>query len=174
MQIPVIGLGEIKSDVLGRLGSSLNKDFKKLRIYTGGISKLPEDSFNNFRDQYMAERIMDSFRDDGIQILVTERDIYNKGSSYVFGEAEYRGPAVISTKRLDPKFYGKDPNTDLLFRRLEKQAVHQIDHCFGMEHCENPGCVMQTPSSVVDLDDSNGSFCEECQVTISTKGLPLK
>ncbi len=174
MQIPVLGLGDLNQEVIRRLGSMLNSDFKKIRIYTGGISKFPENSFNNLRDQYMAERILDGFREDGIQIIVTDKDIYSKGKTYVFGESEYRGPAVVSTKRLNPIFYNKDNDNDLMLRRLKKESVHHLGRCFGMENCNNPGCVMQRPSSTVDLDEKNDGFCEECQITISTKGLPLK
>ncbi len=174
MQIPVLGLGEVSAEAINKLKSMLNKNFKKLKFYTSGRAEFPENSFNDFRDQYIAERIMDAFRDDGIQIILTERDAYRKGRNYIFGESEYRGPAVISTKRLDPGFYDKDSDKDKKFRRLEKVAVHQLGHCFGMDNCENPGCVMNSPSSVRDLDEGSADFCEECQVEISTKGLPLK
>ncbi|MFP4117015.1 MAG: hypothetical protein ACLFQ8_03100 [Candidatus Aenigmatarchaeota archaeon] len=174
MQIPIVGLGEMSSETIKRMKSMLNKDFKKLKFYTAGRSEFPENSFNDFRDQYMAERLMDEFREDGIQVIVTDEDVYSKRKNYVFGESEYRGPAVVSTKRLDPAFYDREGDKEKAFRRMEKVAVHQLGHCFGMDNCENPGCVMNSPSSVKDLDDGSAGFCEECQVEISTKGLPLK
>lgn len=174
MQIPILGLGEISSKALNKLENMLNKDFKKLKFYTGGRVKFPENSFNDFRDQYMVERIMDEFRDDGIQVIVTNEDIYSKGRNYVFGESEYRGPAVMSTERLDPEFYDEDSDAKLLLRRLEKVAMHHLGQCFGMDSCKNAECVMQSPSSTKDVDEKNADFCGECQVTISTKGMPLK
>ncbi len=174
MQIPMLGLGEVTEYTLKRLESSLRKQFKNIRIYIGDGKELPEEAYNTFRDQYITEVIMDKFYQDGIQILVTKEDITTRDKNYVFGDSEYRGPAIVSLHRFDPKFYGKDSNEDLLFNRLKKQVVHELGHCFGMEHCENPGCVMQYSSSVRGLDDKSSDFCDECQVKISTKGLSLK
>jgi len=174
MRIPLLGLGELSKEVLNKVKNMINSDLKKLRLYNRGTVRFPENSYNDFRDQYMAERIMDEFRDDGIQILVTKEDIYSKGSNYVFGEAEYRGPAVVSTKRLNPKFYDEEESNDLTFRRLKKEIIHELGHCFGLDHCDNEGCVMQYSSSTKAVDEKNDNFCDECQVGISTKGLPLE
>ncbi len=173
MQIPILGLGDIPVDVLKKLEDMLNGEFSKIRIYAKGVREIPEDTFNSFRDQYMAEGIMDEFHKEGIQILVTEEDIYTKGKNYVFGEAEYRGPALVSTHRLDPTFYDKERNEDLLFKRLKKVLIHELGHCFGLDECDDPLCVMHYTGSAKSVDDKECEFCNDCQVKISTEGLPL-
>lgn len=174
MQVPIIGIGEVPIETIRRLEGMLNTEFSKIKIYAKGNVAFPEDTFNDFRDQYVADRLMDEFHKDGIQILLTEEDIYSKGKNYVFGESEYMGPALVSTHRLDPQFYGEEKDEGLLFRRLKKEALHEFGHCFGLDHCENPECVMQYSGSVKAVDEKSSMFCDECQVEISTKGLPLK
>lgn len=174
MQIPILGLGDISTRILRKLEGMLAGEFLKVKVYAKGAVEFPEDTFNNFRDQYLAERIMDEFHEQGIQVLVTEEDIGSRDKNYLFGEAEYRGPALVSTHRLDPGFYDKEEDKDLVMRRLKKVTIHQLGRCFGVEDCDNPGCVMQTCSSVKDVDDKSSRFCDECQVEISTKGLPLQ
>ncbi|MFP4116147.1 MAG: archaemetzincin family Zn-dependent metalloprotease [Candidatus Aenigmatarchaeota archaeon] len=173
MRIPLLGVGKVPEDALRKTKNMLNSHFKKLRFYVKGKVRFPDESYNDFRDQYMAERVMDSFREDGIQVLITKEDVYSKGNNYVFGEAEYRGPAIVSMHRLDPRFYDEEGDNDIFLRRLKKEVIHELGHCFGMDHCENPGCVMQYSGSVKGIDDKGENFCEECQLNISTKGLPL-
>lgn len=174
MQIPVIGLSDVPGDLLEELVKSLNQDFKKIRFLRKGSFNIPEDAYNKFRDQYMAERVMDHFRKNGIQLLITDKEVYGRGMTYVFGQGEYRGPMIVSAERLRPEFYDREPDQKLLLQRIEKEAIHQLGHCFGLKHCGNPGCVMGYSKSVKDVDGKDKNFCEECQVKISTQGLELE
>lgn len=174
MQIPIIGLSFESDRLLEKLADLLNKDFTNLKFYRKGNAELPDDAYNNFRDQYLAGRVLDHLREEGIKIWVTQRDIYGKGSNYVFGETEYRGPILLSTKRLKPEFYDEKPDSDVLLNRLRKECIHELGHSFGLKHCDNENCVMRFSNSIKAVDEKNKEFCEECQVEISTQGLPLE
>src|SRR3989304_650605 len=76
------------------------------------------------RGQYNSSLILaELFRrrtDPPVRILgVTDVDLFAPVLTYVFGEAQMRGPAaVVSTFRLRPELYGLAPDPQLLSRRL--------------------------------------------------------
>ena len=40
------------------------------------------------------------------------------------------------------------PLANLALERLAKEGVHELGHCFGLVHCDSPGCVMgRSPSA---------------------------
>lgn len=174
MQVPVIGLSFSSEGFLKKLTELINKNFDNLRFYRKGNREIPEKAFNKFREQYLAERVLDFLRDEGINLWITKEPIYSKGTNYVFGEGEYRGPVLVSIKRLRPEFYDEEADSDLLLSRLRKESIHEMGHCFGLDHCENPNCVMRYSNSIKAVDDKTNQFCDECQVKISANGLPLQ
>ncbi|HVP27089.1 MAG TPA: matrixin family metalloprotease, partial [Candidatus Bathyarchaeia archaeon] len=90
--------------------------------------------------------------------------------NYVFGEAESPGKAaLISLYRLKPEFYGKKPNTELFIERSTKEAVHEIGHTLGLNHCSNPFCVMYFSNSIFETDRKQSLFCNKCYLKIENK-----
>lgn len=173
MRIPVIGLSFPSRGFLEKLANLLNKDFEDLRFHFEGTKKIPDEALNKFREQYLAERILDFLREKSVSVWITEKALYSKGTNYVFGESEYRGPIIVSIKRLRPEFYENDPDSDLLLSRLRKEIAHELGHCFGLDDCDNPSCVMKYSNSIKAIDRKKDGFCEECEVNISAQGLPL-
>lgn len=92
---------------------------------------------------------------------ISEADGYINGLNFVFGLASpERGVAVVFARRLrshDPVKYKA---------RLVKEALHEIGHLLGLEHCDTPGCVMNFSNSVDDVDRKNDRFCERCVLKI--------
>lgn len=173
MQIPVISVGDIPESFLEEMVTRLNGHFNKLRFVFQGRMGIPDGAFNSFRDQYKAERILDQLRDRGVIVAITDKDIYAGDLNYVFGETEYRGPGVVSIKRLKPEFYDGKSDSGLLMERLVKEVVHEVGHCFGLKHCEDPECAMKYSNSIKAVDRKERGYCDECQVKISTNGLQL-
>ncbi len=98
---------------------------------------------------------------------VTELDLYVPNLNFIFGQAQMGGrTALISLVRLREEFWRRRPNERLLRERTLKEAVHELGHTFGLEHCPNPKCVMHFSNSLADTDVKDSWFCPECKKKI--------
>jgi archaemetzincin len=62
------------------------------------------------------------------------------------------------------------PEDPGLFRqRVLKEAVHELGHTLGLEHCPNPRCVMHFSNTLADTDAKAAAICETCQSQISLR-----
>jgi len=163
-------------------------DFEVLRVIQNGLRDIfPESesavveksmplarqACNATRRQYhstqILTRISDYLQRAGNEYVlgVTEVDLYVPNYNFVFGEAGCPGNvALISLCRLKPEFYGEPPDKKLFQERALKEAVHEIGHALGVEHCKNPLCVMFFSLSIKDTDRKGARFCDDCHVLI--------
>ncbi len=96
-------------------------------------------------------------------LAVTGLDLFIPVLTFVFGEARLNGQcAIVSSYRLDNRFYGLAQNPALLRERLLKEAVHELGHTFGLFHCHNPECVMRSSTYVEEIDYKSSRLCERC------------
>jgi len=148
------------------------------------VLNVPKESWNQWRKQYNAESMLSSlngaaaaaFIDKSIpSLFVTEVDIYYDGLNFVFGlEDPTLAACIVSIARLRQEFYDKGPSIGLLTERAVKEAVHEIGHMFGIEHCRHPHCVMAFSPSIVDVDSKKNEFCADCQLKASIRGVALE
>jgi archaemetzincin len=150
----------ISNCLLRQLAIDIEKEFKcKVRI----VNKkgLPSTAFNAKRSQYNASRVIDVLaRDlpqDAIKVLaITKRDLYAPTMNFVFGQAQLGGRcAIISLFRLNDH----SKNNKLLYERSLKEAVHELGHTFGLDHCSKSSCVMYFSRTLLDTDKKSSNFC---------------
>jgi archaemetzincin len=73
------------------------------------------------------------------------------GLNFAFGLATDR-KALISLERLRPEFYWMPEDDDLFECRALKEAMHELGHVLGLNHCPDRNCVMYFSNSIPDTD----------------------
>jgi archaemetzincin len=130
---------------------------------------LPWSCYDPHRDQYFSTGLIKQMlrrlpRDTGKVLGLTPVDLFIPIMKYVFGEAQVSGKgAIISLFRLRPETYGLDPNRDLLGERIAKEAIHELGHTFGLTHCRDPLCVMNSSCLIGETDCKGTELCPTCQ-----------
>ena len=125
-------------------------------------------AYDPARDQYSSRQLLDLLRripPPGIDHVlgVTHLDLFVPVLTFVFGEAQLEGPAaVVSSFRLDNRFYGLPDDPSLLHGRLAKEAIHELGHTYGLLHCADTQCVMRSSTYVEQIDLKRKTFCMEC------------
>lgn len=123
------------------------------------------------RGQLNSNRVVDALIDrdapgdddppDRWTLALTEADLYAPGLSFVFGEAAQGGAwAVVGLARLR-----EGPGADAearLRRRVLVEAVHELGHVAGLEHCTAPACVMFPSETLADTDRKSAAPCPRC------------
>ena len=183
MLIRLLPIGNVPEKVLDTVKATLPDIFNsEVRIMPK--LDLPVESFNHWRKQYDAEKIMSilskekaaKFIDKSIpSIFIVDQDIFYHGLNFVFSVSEQNSStAVISIARLKPEFYGKSVNLSVLSDRVVKESVHEIGHHLGFGHCRHPFCVMAFSPSVEDIDKKQKYFCRDCKVRAATRGINIE
>ena len=127
----------------------------------------PAEAYDSLRNQYHSTRIL-IFLEQKIQNLqvnrllgVTHFDLFVPGLNFVFGEARLPGRVgVISTYRLKASSRGE---AGLFVERVVKEAIHEIGHMVGLEHCSDTSCVMYFSNTLADTDYKGPDFCGKCR-----------
>jgi archaemetzincin len=97
-------------------------------------------------------------------LAICDFDAYSDKLNFVYGQAHLDGSiSAIYLPRLRQEFYGLKPHESLLYQRLVKEAVHELGHSFGLNHCENIKCVMHFSNSLSDTDIKTNHLCNLCR-----------
>jgi archaemetzincin len=126
---------------------------------------------NQFNSSWILSQLLDRAPGEDCKILgVTEVDLYVPVLTFVFGEAQVNGKAaVVSSYRLRDELYGLPKNPKRLRERLEKEAIHELAHTFGLVHCRVPECVMHSYTYAEEIDLKTRDFCSTCAVLLEKK-----
>ena len=171
-KIIVFPIGDIEGWILDALEKDLERKFT-CKVEKHVAIEVPKDAFNLKRNQYFSSIIIKKLHsfielEEQNKVLgITDVDLYAKGLNFVFGEAELKGQyAVISLARLHQSFYNLPESKAIFLERTKKEAVHELGHVFGLEHCPDPECVMHFSNSLLDTDRKSASFCSRCRVLL--------
>lgn len=180
--ILLIPLGEIDPEILLDIAISIEHVFghpdepnvlhvplSRLRVKIAPAIPIPEGAFNLKRGQYYSSLIiqeLEGFKKQGYDLIlgIADVDLYVPQLNFVFGEADVlRGIAVISLTRLREEFYRSWSDRRLLIQRAVKEAIHEIGHLFGLDHCQDRKCIMFFSNSIRDTDIKGPGFCKFCR-----------
>jgi archaemetzincin len=168
MKIVLKPIGDIDSILLEKLKERLNQTF-------GCPVEIPLGNFNlkkahdAGRKQYLATKLLSQLKKSGgakgDKVLgIVDVDLYAPGLNFIFGQADTAaGTAVISLSRLRQEYYGLVSDEELFIERAVKEAVHELGHTFGLEHCPDSKCVMHFSNSLADTDWKGAAFCGRCR-----------
>ncbi|HVO83018.1 MAG TPA: archaemetzincin family Zn-dependent metalloprotease [Syntrophobacteria bacterium] len=167
--IHLIPLGEVSDDYLRILAENIEEQFGLPVTITPNLAP-PLYALDPVRQQYnsnmILKRLLEEASPDAIKILgITDVDLFNPIFSFVFGEAQFKGKcAVVSSYRLrgNPD-HGLPPGCPPLLNRLEKEAIHELGHTFGLRHCSDPDCVMKYSVGLACADRKFSFFCPACR-----------
>jgi archaemetzincin len=129
----------------------------------------PSYAYDKGRGQYSSKRVLKRLtaccpRETFKIIGVTQVDLYIPILTFVFGAAEMSGKcALISTRRLDPRYHDQPADDELFLARVEKTAVHEFGHSLGLIHCRDRRCVMFSSTRIEDTDLKKPQFCPTCR-----------
>lgn len=141
--------------------------------------KISQDAYNSLRKQYNSKALLETISIDGASddfdkiLAVMDKDIYAPELNYVFGSVEKigGGKGIISITRLREEFYHRTSDEELFFKRILKEAVHELGHLHGIPHCGNPECAMHFSYSILDSDNKGDKFCHACQLIFNSKSI---
>jgi len=183
MFIRIVPIGNPPKQILDKLPDVLKSIFRaNVKIFDA--MAVSAGAWNVWRKQYDAGKMIDAlcgeqvatFIDKSVPTLfITDADIFYQGLTFVFGiENPEKNCSIVSIARLKPEFYGKTPSLNVLSDRVAKEAVHELGHHIGLNHCPHPFCVMCYSPSVADVDSKKLEFCNSCKIKASSKGFKLE
>jgi len=167
MNIVLVPLGDIDPGALQQLKGGLETVFG-CPVQIDSTLSLPDDAFDRARSQYLSDNLLDLLRQHPHKsehtLGVTGADIYTHGLNFLFGQADgVNRVALISLSRLKDEDGAVPEGDKLLYERMLKEAVHELGHTLGLDHCEDAGCVMHFSNSLADTDVKGGYFCGRCR-----------
>ena len=161
----MINIGRVDEGDSDWLHQQLPKAFG-LPCRLGLLLPHPFYAWNPRRRQYLADAILDRLDpgDSACALAIADMDLYVSGLNFVFGLAQREGrKAIIALARLRQTYYRLPEDAALFRQRVLKEAVHELGHVFGLQHCENRRCVMSFSNSLVDTDFKSDDFCTRCR-----------
>jgi archaemetzincin len=166
-------MGSVSLSILQKLPQAIEERFpgRQVKIVPQGLEH-PNYAFSPTRKQYQADPMLEKlsgFDPQAERMLgVADLDLFTSGLNFIFGQAQIGGPAaIIALARLHPEFWGQSADAQLLLQRTIKEAVHELGHTYGLQHCSSSTCVMYFSNTLGDTDRKSDQFCSRHQAQLS-------
>lgn len=86
-------------------------------------------------------------------VLITEVELDPRSQGYALAyPSQLTNIAIVSTKRLDPAFWGEEERAATFASRLESLILHTVGHLLNVPHDDDPESAMYAFRNVADLD----------------------
>jgi archaemetzincin len=174
-RIRLVPVGNIEARVLESLREDLAFAFEA-EVSLDLPLEHPDYAYESKRQQYHSTAVLSRLKllplKEGERLLgIVDLDLYIPEMNFVFGEADIEERvAVISLRRLRQEYYGLPPDEKLFSLRTLKEAVHELGHTYGLEHCPERRCIMYFSSTIEDTDAKGPLFCEHCYKRLTEPG----
>jgi archaemetzincin len=168
MKIILKPIGTIEAQVIAELKERLKQTFGR-PVETKPEAGNLEQAYDLERKQYLASKLLTGLKSSGVAtdektLVIVNVDLYAPDLRFVFGQADMNSDvAIISLHRLKPTYYGSSWDKAIFLDRATKEAIHELGHTFGLEHCADPKCVMHFSNSLADTDHKQTTFCGQCR-----------
>jgi archaemetzincin len=166
--IYLLPLGSVPEEILLYIRTAVEPVFEMpTRVLPS--RDLPLSCYDPHRDQYFStgllKKMLRQLPRDALKVLgITPVDLFIPIMKYIFGEAQVSGKgAIISLFRLRPEHHGLNPDPELYWERIAKEAIHELGHTFGLTHCRDPLCVMNSSCLIGETDCKGTELCSTCQ-----------
>ncbi len=176
------GAAEVPAALVDEVEAAL-RDGYRVEVRRVPARPLPRSAYRAPRKRYRADDLLVYLRAQipaelpvGTRVLgLTAADISTTKGEHrdwgVFGLGELGGTAaVVSTHRLRRKARDAAQVT----WRVTNTAVHELGHVLGLDHCDEPRCVMLDAEGAIDnTDESSGAPGPQCALELD-RAAPLR
>lgn len=170
MVFKIFPLLSVDEKILLDLKEEIGKTFLTKVGMESPIGSLPDYVYDRDREQYNAAKLI-NFLSTYVENLNAEKilfvcnfDLFLPDLNFVFGVAQKAGKiSLVSLFRLDQRFYNLPTSYKILRDRAIKESIHELGHCFGLEHCKKDDCVMSFSNEITSVDQKKKLFCEDCR-----------
>lgn len=171
----MVAVGGADGGLLEALGAELDRRLGT-RSVAGEPLPLDPEWWDGARGRYRSGPVVDALlrRADGSAdrrewwLGIVEGELCSPEYDLVFGEATVGGPcAVVGLGPLRARSADGEPR---LWDRLVTEAVHELGHLAGADHCGDPDCVMYPSSDLADTDRKGNSYCGSCLRAVAEYG----
>jgi archaemetzincin len=172
--VQLIPIGIVSETLLRTLGADLYAA-AEMQCSVGEAMPLVDEWRDAGSEMYRSGEIMQALiarhgADAGTwKLAIADAGLCAAGVGPVFGEAAMDGCCAVVG--VQPLRWGSGADADVLRGRLLTEALHELAHLDGADHCGRASCVMYPSLHIADTDRKAGGFCDDCRRALKWRRL---